>query len=272
MLEEVLAFVIVMVVLALGFGALERRWPSVRRSHRRRGLLTDLLYAATAPVVSQVTSIVAFVVVVIGLALVVGAPLGIDGFLALADRQTWFSEQALGLQIVLVLATGDLVGYWVHRAFHRGAMWRFHAVHHSAKDLDWLASVRVHPVNDVVQRALQAIPLLVLGFDPRVVGVYVPVIALYALLLHANVRWTFGPLRYLIASPAFHRWHHTSEEVGLDKNFAGLFPIWDLVFGTYYLPRDRAPREFGVRDDIPDGFLGQMIWPFRRVRRMRQTS
>ena len=102
------------------------------------------------------------------------------------------------------------------------------------------------------------------------VATYVPFLGLYGILLHANVTWTFGPLRYVIASPAFHRWHHTSEEAGLDKNFAGLLPIWDLLFRTFYLP-GQVPRVFGVRDAIPDGFVGQMTWPFRRDSRRRAT-
>jgi sterol desaturase/sphingolipid hydroxylase (fatty acid hydroxylase superfamily) len=261
-----LAYVIVLGVLALVFGVIERRWPAVRRT-RRRGRLTDLVYWLTAPLVSYATTAIAVALIVIGLAMFAG---GSSGVLALAERRTWFSDQALGLQVVLVFVTGDLLGYWTHRMFHRGRLWRFHAVHHSSQDLDWLSSVRVHPVNDVLSRVLQAVPLLALGFDTRVVAAFVPLIALYGIVLHANVPWTFGPLRYVIASPAFHRWHHTSEDAGLDKNFAGLFPIWDLVFGTFYLPA-RQPQKFGVRDPIPDGILGQLAWPFRSpVRRVRQ--
>src|SRR5262249_31012579 len=70
--------------------------------------------------------------------------------------------------------------------------------------------------------------------------------------------------RYVIASPTFHRWHHTSEAHGLDKNFAGLLPIWDLAFGTFYMPAGELPCEFGIREAIPDTLLGQLAWPFRR--------
>ena len=88
----------------------------------------------------------------------------------------------------------------------------------------------------------------------------VPVLAFYSLLLHARVPWRFGPLRFVIASPAFHRWHHTSQAEGRDKNFAGFLPIWDLVFGTYYLPTDRQPRRFGVDDEaVPEGFWAQLV-------------
>jgi sterol desaturase/sphingolipid hydroxylase (fatty acid hydroxylase superfamily) len=149
--------------------------------------------------------------------------------------------------------------------FHSRRLWKFHAVHHSSKEVDWLSSVRLHPVNDAVSRIFQAVPFVLLGFSPAVVAAYVPFLTLYAILLHANVSWTFGPMGYLVASPAFHRWHHTKEPEAIDKNFAGLLPMWDLLFGTFYLPKDRRPTEFGVHDDgVPENFWGQLAYPFRR--------
>jgi sterol desaturase/sphingolipid hydroxylase (fatty acid hydroxylase superfamily) len=128
--------------------------------------------------------------------------------------------------------------------------------------------VRLHPVNDVVSRIVQVLPLYWLGFNGLVLAAVVPFLTLYALLLHANVSWTYGPLRYAIASPAFHRWHHTSEEEGLDRNFSGLFPFIDLAFGTFYMPPGRQPQRFGlIGDDVPDGLLSQLAYPFRRVQR-----
>jgi sterol desaturase/sphingolipid hydroxylase (fatty acid hydroxylase superfamily) len=134
--------------------------------------------------------------------------------------------------------------------------------------VDWLSSVRLHPVNDAVARIVQVLPLYWLGFNGLVLAGIVPLLTFYALFVHANVSWTFGPLRYVLASPAFHRWHHTSEEEGLDKNFSGLFPFIDLAFGTFYLPPDRQPQRFGiVGDDVPDGLVGQLLYPFRSARK-----
>ena len=97
-----------------------------------------------------------------------------------------------------------------------------------------------------------------------VVAAYAPFLTFHALLLHANVGWTFGPLRYVVSSPAFHRWHHTTEAEGLDKNFAGLFPFIDLAFGTFYMPPGRQPERFGiVNDDVPAGLFRQLAYPFR---------
>lgn len=121
------------------------------------------------------------------------------------------------------------------------------------------------PINEAITHALQLIQMFLLGFDPRIVAGAVPLLTFYAIFLHANVRWDFGPLRYVIASPRFHRWHHTAEEEGLDRNFAGLFPFIDLLFGNFYMPAGRQPRMFGVRQEtIPAGFVAQLAYPFRR--------
>jgi len=96
-----------------------------------------------------------------------------------------------------------------------------------------------------------------------VVAAYAPFLTFHALLLHTNVPWTFGPLRYVVSSPAFHRWHHTTETEGLDKNFAGLFPFIDMAFGTFYMPPGRQPARFGiVADDVPEGIFRQLVHPF----------
>jgi len=99
-----------------------------------------------------------------------------------------------------------------------------------------------------------------------VVIALLPLFTAYAIFQHANVRWDFGPLRRVFASPTFHRWHHTSAEEGRDKNFAGLLPLWDILFGTYYMPAQQ-PSQFGVAEPIPGDLIGQLVWPFRR----RQT-
>jgi sterol desaturase/sphingolipid hydroxylase (fatty acid hydroxylase superfamily) len=119
-------------------------------------------------------------------------------------------------------------------------------------------------LNEALSRVLQLIPIFLLGFDPRVIAGAVPFLTFYAIFLHANLCWDFGPFRYVIASPRFHRWHHTSELEGLDKNFAGLFPAIDLLFGTFYMPPGREPSVFGLTNEsVPTNFVGQLAYPFR---------
>jgi sterol desaturase/sphingolipid hydroxylase (fatty acid hydroxylase superfamily) len=171
------------------------------------------------------------------------------------------------VQVPVAFLVIDFFGYWSHRLQHASPLWRFHAIHHSSRELDWLASARNHPLAELVGRMMVVTPILLLGVDPRVLAGIVPFIGLWAVMLHANVRWTFGPLRYVIVTPLFHRWHHSRAPEARNKNFAGLLPIWDLLFGTFYLP-EHQPDDFGVDDDeaVPEGFLAQMIHPLRRQR------
>jgi len=188
---------------------------------------------------------------------------GREAMQAWLARPTWISAQPRWAQLVLALLFGDLLGYVAHRLFHRGRAWRFHAVHHSSPGLDWLSSVRLHPLNEVGSRLLVVVPLALLGFKPLQMAAVPVATALYALLLHADVSWDFGPLRGVLASPAFHRWHHAAGPAARDRNFAGLFAFWDVLFGTYHLPRGARPERLGVDEAVPRGVLAQLVWPFR---------
>ncbi len=243
--------------------AIERRWPALSK-RKREGTLTDLVYWFFTPLVTRSITKVGLLLAVACLALAKGVHVNADTGIEPLIADTWMQAQPVWLQIVLLVLTLDLLGYWIHRWFHRGKAWDFHAVHHSSTTLDWLSSIRIHPINDLLGGVIRVVILLVIGFDPLQLAVAVPLFAIYGLLLHANVPWDFGPLRYVLASPKFHRWHHTSEDEGLDRNFSGFLPVWDLLFGTFYMPRGRQPERFGTHDPIPTGFLGQLIYPFRR--------
>ena len=254
-----------LVVLSAGFWLLERARPSLAAQRRTaRQTRTDLAYWFFTPLVTRFVTRISLAVVFVLIAVSQGQAL--DDLRELArGRRTWVSTLPLAVQLPLILVLADFLAYWTHRLFHGRLLWRFHAIHHSSRTVDWLSSVRLHPFNDAVARVAQVVPLYWIGFNGAALASFVPFLTLYALLLHANVSWTFGPLRLLLASPAFHRWHHTSEEEGLDKNFSGLFPFIDLAFGTFYMPAGRQPQRFGiVHDDVPEGLLGQLVYPFKR--------
>jgi hypothetical protein len=142
------------------------------------------------------------------------------------------------MQFFEVMVLTDFCQYWFHRAFHRFPfLWGFHAVHHSATTMDWLAGARMHFVEIVLLRGLTSLPLLTLGFAPSVMQAYVGFVYIYASLVHANLRGDFDGIGRFIATPRFHHWHHAIEEEAIDKNFAVHFPLLDRVFGTYLLPR-----------------------------------
>ncbi|MBY0461528.1 MAG: sterol desaturase family protein, partial [Gemmataceae bacterium] len=159
----------------------------------------------------------------------------------------------------------DFIDYWTHRWFHVSRAWRFHAIHHSPEHMNWLASARMHPVNDFITRLCQVIPVVLLGLSVKAVLFVVPALVFFVIVLHSNLSWDYGPFRWVLVSPLYHRWHHTKDEEGLDKNFAGIFPLWDVLFGTAHFPR-REPVQFGVNHHPPpETFLGQMLYPFRRL-------
>ena len=261
---SLLRILISLVILSLLFGAIEFAAPALPAQRRlRSGWRTDLGYWLLTPVFTRQTTRLAVVLVLLPLLWLVGRPLQREQLLVgFGPVAQW----PFAVQVMAVVVSADFIGYWCHRAFHREGLWPFHAIHHSSTELDWLSAVRVHPVNDALTTVAQAVPLILLGFPPMVAAAYAPLLTLYAIGLHANVSWDFGPLRRVISSPRFHRWHHTSAQEGLDRNFAGLLPIWDQLFGTFYMPRDRQPTRFGTTTPVPTRFWAQLLWPFRQKR------
>lgn len=262
--------VVAFFVLLAVFRLIEFTRPRARKLPLlRRGVWTDICYWIFTPIVTKAATRLAVIIALIPVALLLYGR--VDRELLLAG---WgpMSRLEIWQQAVLMIIIADLIGYWMHRLFHGATLWPFHAVHHSSRELDWLSSVRVHPVNDAVMRVAAAVPLLLIGFAPLALAAITPVLTLLAILVHANVDWDWGPLRSVIASPRFHRWHHTDEAEARDKNFAGLLPVWDILFGTYYMPKDRVPTSFGTMTPVPDGLVGQLVFPFRRRRDPYETG
>jgi lathosterol oxidase len=155
----------------------------------------------------------------------------------------------------------------VHRAFHRVPfLWRFHEIHHSAQALDWLAASRLHLVDIVVTRGLSFVPLFLLGFTPSAVYAYLIFVSFHAVFIHANVRFRFRPIEWLVVTPRFHHWHHAAAPEAVDRNFAIHLPLIDRLFGTSYFPAGRWPEAYGLPGrSVPDGWLRQLAWPLRRA-------
>jgi sterol desaturase/sphingolipid hydroxylase (fatty acid hydroxylase superfamily) len=166
------------------------------------------------------------------------------------------------VQAVLIIVAMDFVQYWLHRLFHGRTLWPFHAIHHSVEDLDWTATYRVHPVNFLIYSAGALALVRLAGFSAAAFLLIGPFNLVIGALVHANLDWTFGPFRYVIASPVFHRWHHVKDPAVHDRNFAPTLPVWDLMFGTFHMPRGVLPHDYGV-DGVPRHFLPQLVYPFR---------
>jgi sterol desaturase/sphingolipid hydroxylase (fatty acid hydroxylase superfamily) len=226
----------------------------------KRGLVTDLCYWFVIPLFTRYVRI--------GM-LVLGASLlfGITSSEALSafyeNGHGPLAQLPMWTQVILYLVASDFLLYWNHRAFHRGKLWKYHAIHHSSEDLDWISAARFHPANLFLGSVAVDVLLLLAGISPNVLVLISPLNNAHGAFVHANLNWTLGPFKYVIAGPIFHRWHHTGLERGGSKNFASTFPVWDLLFGTFYMPPRELPDAYGVAEPVPAGFAQQILYPFR---------
>jgi sterol desaturase/sphingolipid hydroxylase (fatty acid hydroxylase superfamily) len=172
------------------------------------------------------------------------------------------SRWPLWAQIAVLVVAYDAMQYALHRWLHGDALWPCHAVHHSAQEIDVMTSFRNHPMNFLIGVGLPTAALLLMGFSPAAFAALAPFNFAMAALVHANLNWTYGPFRYVLSSPMFHRWHHAIVEGSQSRNYAPNFPIWDLMFGTFHMPKGEAPLAYGA-PEVPDRFIGQLVYPFR---------
>ncbi len=178
--------------------------------------------------------------------------------------QGWVAALPLPVGLLLILLVADLVQYWTHRAYHEvPILWRLHAVHHSAKSMDWLCGSRQHLIELILTRTLILAPIYVLGFGKEVIDAYIVVVGFQAVFNHCNVDIRLGPLRYLIVTPNFHHWHHSQDREAIDKNYAAHFAFLDHLFGTAVHADRKWPDQYGVKGDyVEDGFWKHMVFPF----------
>lgn len=182
------------------------------------------------------------------------------------EVQTLVSGITFFPQLLLCLLVADLAEYFTHRAYHEVPwLWRVHSVHHSVKTLDWLAGSRLHMLEILITRVCVLAPLFLIGFDKDVIDMYIVIVGFQAVFNHANVHIPWGPLKYVFVTPDFHHWHHSSEKVAIDKNYAAHFAFLDYLFGTAVKTEQQFPKDYGVvGSKIPEGFLKQQAYPFKK--------
>ncbi|MFQ5557444.1 MAG: sterol desaturase family protein, partial [Acidimicrobiales bacterium] len=243
-------------VLVVPFEKMFRRNPW---GVRRPGLRTDLTYALVNPIINVVGLAAGLVIAVIAFPIWLPA-------LVLRPMVTAQPGWALAVEGVILL---DVLIYWTHRLGHEvGFFWRFHSVHHSSERLDWISGVRQHPFDGAII-AVPVVFLLVAGFQLEVVGAFAVVQIVIGLFAHANVRWRLRPFHRIVMTPEFHHWHHANYPESIHTNYSVFLPLWDIVWGTYYMPADRRPHRYGHDEDMAPHIPGQMLFPFRRDVRAR---
>jgi sterol desaturase/sphingolipid hydroxylase (fatty acid hydroxylase superfamily) len=250
-------FVVNLLATGFMFAPLERFVPH-RRAQRlfRQEWREDLFYYLVSTMFVQILGFLA-----LAPSTIINAETNSwDGFRAMVASMPWL------LQFAIVIVLSDLMQYWYHRLFHQiPFLWGFHAVHHSAKSMDWLAGSRMHFVEIILLRAVTSLPLFTLGFSASVMQAYIGFVYIWSSLLHANVGGDFNRLGHWIATPRFHHWHHGLEREAFDVNFAIHLPFLDKLFGTFHLPPDRWPENYGIPEDVPKGYLGQFAYPWTRT-------
>jgi sterol desaturase/sphingolipid hydroxylase (fatty acid hydroxylase superfamily) len=232
--RQFLLFATILVPLELVFPAhrAQRPW--------RRGTLTDLLHFTINPFL-----------------ITTGGALLLALLSSLIPRI--HLEQPWALQFAEIFLVSELAGYWVHRLSHDVPwLWRFHSVHHSNSEMDFLAAHRQHPLEAIWLVGVANLPVVALGFDLEPILGFILAQKLYTAYLHANVRVGYGPLTLLLASPQYHHWHHDLHTRG---NFANVLPFLDRIFGTYRLPSG-FPAQYGCDPAPPTGWLRQLLHPF----------
>jgi len=194
---------------------------------------------------------------------------------ARAGVPLWPRSAPLAAKLALAIAVAEL-GHWAfHRLGHESRLvWRVHATHHSAHRLYWLNATRFSWLDLFALISMQSVPLLLLGIDRDTWLAYVLFSGVYGQVQHANLDLRTGPLDFVFSTPALHRWHHSTIPREGNTNYGAIFSLWDLLFGTFFRPRDRAftgPVGIGPLPKFPQGWLAQQLSPFRWRKVVRES-
>jgi sterol desaturase/sphingolipid hydroxylase (fatty acid hydroxylase superfamily) len=255
---------LVSILVSLGVAGillvLERLMPYADEwAHSKGDIVTD----ATHTLISTLG-----VVEVIRIGLFMGA--GFVGTSWLGDRaglHLWPRDWPIIAQMCLALVIGEFGQYWIHRLSHETEiLWRLHATHHSVPRLYWLNAGRFHPLDTIIQYGAQMVPLALLGISDSALGLFLLFTSIHGLHQHSNVKLHLGVLNWVFSMTELHRWHHSRKVSEANHNYGANLIVWDIVFGTRFLPKDRQPpTNVGLSDmpDFPQDFLGHLASPFR---------
>ena len=234
----------------------ERLFP--RQKHqgfKRPHLDLDIGYAMAAPFLNIVALTVGIFIGVVSLAWIPG--LLIAPYVAMIPSP---------YKLIAGILLFDMTTYWAHRFYHEvPVLWKFHSIHHSTEHMDWVSGFRAHPFDGTL--IVPAVVFLIAaGFETEQVGFLAVFQIVFGLFLHANVRFRFKIFDRFIMTPEFHHWHHSNEEDAIWSNYSTFLPLWDMLFGTYFMPKGkRRPKIYGVDELVPMTMAEQLKYPFEGV-------
>jgi sterol desaturase/sphingolipid hydroxylase (fatty acid hydroxylase superfamily) len=249
-------FLLDLLVMTIVFVPLERLWPLHRgQSTFRPEWTTDAFYFVATHLPAQL----------ITFAMLLPATFA-SKWLAIPSLIQTVGGLPFLVQLPMAIVVADLAQYATHRAFHKiPFLWRFHAIHHSIKTMDWIAGSRSHFVDILITRGLILIPMTLLGFSQGTMAGYLVFVAFHATFSHTDFRPRTRWLEPWFVTVRYHHWHHAADPNAVDVNFAIHFPFIDRLFGTYHLPKDAWPERYGlVGSSVPSGFFRQFLAPFAR--------
>jgi len=242
---------LVVVLWALVLWALERLHPYARQPFLREGFWTDLV---------GYTLLQSYVMALVISQLIrwLDATSGLSRLALVSGWPVW-------VQVAFFVVTHDLYIYWFHRWQHASPLlWRLHEAHHSNASIDWVAGLRSHVLEILINQSVEFAPMVLLGASPEVPLIKATIGAVWGLWIHANVDVRSGWLQWIVNGPEAHRWHHALDAEAHGLNFATKLALWDRLFGTAFLPAGRKPAAYGLGSvDFPRGYLRQQAFAFR---------
>jgi sterol desaturase/sphingolipid hydroxylase (fatty acid hydroxylase superfamily) len=252
--------IIALIIAFVIFTYMERIWRLTRAEKPWRATLLDLQYAFLSMFYPPF------------IFLIISVFFGIQAMQSKANPAnpeiSWFS---FAWQFLIFLVLRDCLIYLRHRIFHLRPVWAFHSIHHSSEEVNWISAVRFHPVENIIEASGETLLFICarsIGVDAAVLFADALFIVFYNFFIHSNLRWTFGPFRYVLVSPVLHRWHHSDAPEARDKNFAAMFSFIDLALGTFYMPANKMPQTVGLSPQEkalhPRTLSGQLLYPFRK--------
>ena len=244
------------VVVALTVAVLERLVPYRTAWHPgAQAFATDLAFIAVVQLLLPPLVAVVFANAIVDPIRSLGIP----------TTTLWPHTWPVWAQTALMVVLVELMRYWLHRACHEtDTLWRLHSVHHSVDRLYWLNTSRFHPVEKTLQMMLDSLPFLLLGVQADVLSLYYLTYSANGFLQHSNVDLRYGPLNYIVGSAQTHRWHHSQVPREANANYGSTLLIWDVVFGTWFMPRNRQVDRLGLREEYPTSFVALLGAPFRK--------